>query len=229
MTTHPLDQATWLSVTGDHRHLAQFDPDERAAKYRKDVGLFGSLADPSAEGWMAAKAITRVGGIFGVFQADVAPPADGWQVLFHEQADQYVAGDMRSEEANEEIVELGADHVPAMVALTELAQPGPFKSGTIEMGRYFGIFHGDDLVAMAGQRFRPTGYIEVSAVCTHPGAQKQGYGGALTHHVVDQIRSEGREACLHTRVNNDNAKRLYEAMGFTLRRQVDVVAARKTE
>ncbi|MFT7598157.1 MAG: ribosomal protein S18 acetylase RimI-like enzyme [Acidimicrobiales bacterium] len=227
LNINPLDRAPWSSLTGDHQHLATFDASRRAAKYRKDVGLFGALDIPDAAGWDAAAAITRPGGIFGVFQADVELPTEGWEVLFHEQTDQLVAGKMRQSEAPAKIVPLGSSHVGAMVELTALAQPGPFKAGTIEMGGYFGIFHGNQLVAMAGQRFCPTGYTEVSAVCTHPNAQKQGYGGALTHHVVNHTRAAEREAMLHTRHNNTNARHLYETMGFEFRRQVDVVVARR--
>jgi ribosomal protein S18 acetylase RimI-like enzyme len=226
MSIDPLDRAPWSSLTVDHRHLAEFDPTGRAGRYRQDVGLFGALDVPDVGGWRAAEAITRPGGYFGVLQADVVPPPPGWEVVFQEPANQFVAGVLRPEEAEAEIVELGPEHAPAMVALTELTQPGPFKAGTIAMGRYFGIFHGDQLVAMAGQRFRPVGHVEVSAVCTHPDARCRGYGGALTSRVVAEIRAEGRQAILHTRHDNHGARRLYEAMGFEFRRQVDVVFAR---
>lgn len=233
MSVHPLDRVAWSSLIGPHRHLAIINESRTAAKYRKDVGLFGAMAVADQSGWAAAAELTRDGGIFGVFQADVEPPTDPkWEVLFSEPVDQFVAGTMRDQDLapladGAEIVPLGQDHVAAMVELTKLTEPGPFKSGTIEMGDYFGIFHGDKLVAMAGQRFRPEGHGEVSAVCTHPDGRRRGYGAALTRYNVDRIRSEGREAILHTRYNNDSARRLYEAMGFEFRRQVDVIVARK--
>lgn len=233
VSVNPLDRVAWSSLTGAHRHLATFNEAETAAKYRKDVGLFGAMAVADQSGWHAASELTRAGGIFGVFQGDVEPPTDPrWEVLFSEPVDQFVAETMRPDDAEPladgaEIVALGPQHVDAMVALTKLTEPGPFKSGTIEMGDYFGIFKGEQLVAMAGQRFRPEGYAEVSAVCTHPDGRKRGYGAALTRYNVDRIRAEGREAILHTRYNNDGARRLYEAMGFVFRRQVDVVVARK--
>ena len=59
-------------------------------------------------------------------------------------------------------------------------RPGPFRPRTIELGGYVGIFHDSKLVAMAGQRLRPPGYCEVSAVCTHPDARRRGY--ALDRH-----------------------------------------------
>lgn len=233
MSVNPLDRVAWSSLTGPHRHLAVFNTDETAAKYRKDVGLFGAMAVADQSGWAAAAELTRDGGIFGVFQADVEPPTDPkWEVLFSEPVDQFVAGTMRDDDLappadDATIVPLGLEHVDAMVALTKLTEPGPFKSGTIEMGDYFGIFHADQLVAMAGQRFRPEGYGEVSAVCTHPDGRRRGYGAVLTRYNVDRIRAEGREAILHTRYNNHGARRLYEAMGFEFRRQVDVIVARK--
>ncbi|MEM7323763.1 MAG: GNAT family N-acetyltransferase [Actinomycetota bacterium] len=233
MTVHPLDRVAWSSLIGDHRHLAVINDAETAAKYQKHIGLFGAMAVADQSGWRAAEDITRDGGIFGVFQADVEAPTDPrWEVLFQEPVDQFVAGPMRDRDAESladgaAIVPLGTAHVDAMVALTKLTEPGPFKEGTIEMGDYFGIFHDDRLVAMAGQRFRPEGYAEVSAVCTHPDGRRRGYGAALTRYNVDRIRAEGREAILHTRYNNDGARRLYEAMGFEFRRQVDVVVARR--
>ncbi|MEM7273173.1 MAG: GNAT family N-acetyltransferase [Actinomycetota bacterium] len=233
MATDPLDVVAWSSLTGDHRHLAVINAAGTAAKYRKDVGLFGAMAVPDQSGWQAAAELTRDGGIFGVFQADVEAPTDPqWEVLFSEPVDQFVAGTMRAIDAEPladgaEIVPLGEPHVEDMVALTKLTEPGPFKPGTISMGDYFGILHGGRLLAMAGQRFRPEGYIEVSAVCTHPDGRRRGYGAALTRYNVDRIRAEGREAILHTRWNNDGARRLYEAMGFRFRRKVDVVVARR--
>jgi ribosomal protein S18 acetylase RimI-like enzyme len=80
---------------------------------------------------------------------------------------------------------------------------------------------------MAGQRFRPDGFVEISAVCTDPDARQRGYAAALTRCNVDQIRAEGRQALLHTRFDNEAARRLYEAMGFVFRRQIAVVVARK--
>jgi len=51
-----------------------------------------------------------------------------------------------------DIVPLTEQHVPQMLALTKLTNPGPFAEQTINFGHYYGIFDGDKLVAMAGQR-----------------------------------------------------------------------------
>ena len=78
---------------------------------------------------------------------------------------------------------------------------------------------------MAGERFRLRGWTEISAVCTHPDVQRQGLGAALTLSIAHQIRARGDEAFLHLVETNETAKRLYESIGFTVRRKVDVVGA----
>ena len=72
--------------------------------------------------------------------------------------------------------------VPAMLALIDLTKPGPFRPRTIELGGYTGIFHDDELVAMAGQRMRPPGYTEISAVCAPTRAPGGMYASILTAH-----------------------------------------------
>jgi predicted GNAT family acetyltransferase len=87
----------------------------------------------------------------------------------------------------------------------------------MELGNFHGIFEGDRLMAMAGQRTRVPGFVEVSAVCTHPDARTRGYGGRAMREVMRDIFAEGRRPYLHALVDNP-AVRLYESLGFTQRR-----------
>ena len=135
-----------------------------------------------------------------------------------------VAGEL-TEVPETSIAPLGPGDVDEMLALTKLTEPGPFLSRTHELGRYVGVRHQGKLVAMAGERFQVTGWTEISAVCPHPDARRQGLGAALTLWMVRQIRERGDEAFLHLVEANEDARRLYEAIGFTLRRRVAVVAA----
>ncbi|MDJ0847230.1 MAG: GNAT family N-acetyltransferase [Myxococcota bacterium] len=123
------------------------------------------------------------------------------------------------------VVELGPADVPEMLELTQLTEPGPFLTRTIEMGRYLGARREGRLVAMAGERLRLPGWTEVSAVCTHPNAQRQGLGAALTLHAAEAIRERGDRVFLHVLEVNENAIRLYRALGFEVRRRVEAVAA----
>jgi ribosomal protein S18 acetylase RimI-like enzyme len=113
--------------------------------------------------------------------------------------------------------QLEAADAPAMVALAELTEPGPFRLRTIELGNFYGIFDGDRLVSMAGKRMHFPGFIEVSGVCTHPDFRGRGYAGALTQVIIDEIEQAGRTPFLHAWEGNP-AQYLYESLGFTLTR-----------
>jgi ribosomal protein S18 acetylase RimI-like enzyme len=78
---------------------------------------------------------------------------------------------------------------------------------------------------MAGERFRAPGFVEVSAVCTHPDARGEGLAAALTLDVAHSIRRGGDEAFLHVVEENESAIRLYRKLGFEVRRKVRVVFA----
>jgi GNAT superfamily N-acetyltransferase len=110
---------------------------------------------------------------------------------------------------------------PAMVALAELTEPGPFRLRTIELGNFYGIFRGERLVSMAGKRMHMPGFVEVSGVCTHPDARGHGYARALMQIVIDEIEQSGRTAFLHAWENNP-ATRLYKSLGFSLTRTFDL-------
>ncbi len=121
-------------------------------------------------------------------------------------------------EADLELVTLREQHVPSMLALTKMMNPGPFLSATIRFGNYKGIFDGSRLVAMAGQRLRPDPYAEVSAVCTHPDYFGKGYAKTLISDQVRDILGESGIPFLHVRAHNSIAIRLYQKLGFTTRR-----------
>ncbi|MFL6115759.1 MAG: GNAT family N-acetyltransferase, partial [Catenulispora sp.] len=102
----------------------------------------------------------------------------------------------------------------------EHAKPGPFLPRTIELGSYLGIRHDGRLVALAGERLRPPGWTEISAVCTHADFRGRGLATRLIRAVAHGIRERGETPFLHTGAENVNAIRLYEALGFRLRRTV---------
>ena len=121
---------------------------------------------------------------------------------------------------------LGVDDLDDMLALVALTGPGPFRPRTIELGGYIGIFHDSKLVAMAGQRLRPPGYCEVSAVCTHPDARRRGYASIVTARVTAAIADRGETPFLHVATTNTSGLAVYEQLGFTTRRIVSFGAYR---
>lgn len=116
-------------------------------------------------------------------------------------------------------VVLGPGDAEEMVALARATRPGPFESATHLTGRYLGVRREGRLVAMAGERLSPPGWVEVSAVCTHPDARGRGLASALVRAVVAGVRSRGRRAFLHVEGGNP-AVALYAGLGLAVRRDV---------
>ncbi len=105
-----------------------------------------------------------------------------------------------------------------MVALATATEPGPFRAGTIGMGRYFGLKTDDGrLMAMAGERMRLDGFVEVSAVCTWPEFRGRGLAKTLVSAVAAMIAAEGSVPFLHVKTENEGAIALYEKLGFRKR------------
>ena len=112
---------------------------------------------------------------------------------------------------------LAAADVPEMLALTQLAKPGPFFENTIDFGGYFGFFVDGRLVSMAGTRLAAGPYTEVSAVCTHPDFVGQGLAQRVLPHVLNYIQQQGQIPYLQLYPDNLPAYRLYQRLGFVER------------
>ncbi len=229
VTGHPLDRATWAALTGPHRHLAEVRG--AAARYRPEIAPFAALAggpettDPRA--WADLAALAGSGGLVVLSGAEPAAPA-GWELVGQDHGIQLdgsaVALDAPAPDPG--FVELGPADVPEMLDLVERTRPGPFRRGTHELGRYLGVRQAGALVAMAGERMRPPGWTEISAVCTDPAHRGRGLAGRLVRAMAAAVRERGDTPFLHVAVHNTNAERLYRAMGFTERRRVVFSALR---
>jgi ribosomal protein S18 acetylase RimI-like enzyme len=150
--------------------------------------------------------------------AELAP--DGWSRGWTIPGVQMVGTDRLVGVADDESVVLGPDDVPDMLALTDRTRPGPFAPETYLMGTYRGIRRGGRLVAMAGERLRPGGATEVSAVCTDEEVRGQGLASRLVLAVAHGIQARGQLPILHAATSNEGAIRLYRSLGFEVRRHV---------
>jgi ribosomal protein S18 acetylase RimI-like enzyme len=210
--THPLDDPVRASLTGPHAHLALRQG--AVLRYPPDMAPFLSVPrQPTAADW--ADAATLVGGGVGVL---VAPP-DDWELPYRGDGVQLVDDGVQAR-ADDEAVPLGPRDVPEMLDLIERTKPGPFAARTIELGTYLGIRRAGALVAMAGERMHPPGWTEVSAVCTDPDHRGEGLASRLVRAVVAVIRARGETPFLHAAADNTDAIRIYESLGFRLRRPV---------
>ena len=105
-----------------------------------------------------------------------------------------------------------------MLALATLTEPGPFRTNTHEFGGFIGVKQDGALIAMAGQRLRPMGHVEVSGVCTHPDHRGRGHAAALMAIVAQRIQARGDIPFLHSYAANAAANALYERLGYRVRR-----------
>lgn len=118
------------------------------------------------------------------------------------------------------VVPLSSANAPEMVALTDLAFPGFFRSRTCEMGSYYGIRSNGELIAMGGERITLDGYPEISGICTHPAHRGKGLAAGLIWHLARYHRREGLVSWLHVSAENHHAIDLYLRLGFTVARKV---------
>ncbi|WP_210588656.1 GNAT family N-acetyltransferase [Streptomyces sp. GESEQ-35] len=225
-TRHVLDHPALAALTGPHAHFAERRG--RVLRYPVDVTPWLALPDePDAADWADVAALAGPGTEIPLLGFRGRVP-DGWEVTFRIEGVQLVA-DGPAAAPDPEAVRLGPADVPEMLDLVARTRPGPFLPRTIELGTYLGIRRNGALVAMAGERLRPPGWTEISAVCTDPAVRGEGLATRLILAVAHGIRERGETPFLHTGAGNTGAIRLYESLGFRLRRTTAFLAARAPE
>lgn len=221
---HVLDNPVWAALAGPNGGFAETGPAGLAARYVEDASPFAALADPEdPRAWADLAALA--GPDAPVWVTGLLTPPEGWTTVATVAGVQLDGAAVRAEAAPE-AVRLGPADVPEMLELVELTRPGPFLTRTVELGTYLGIRDGGRLVAMAGERMRPPGWSEISAVCTHPDHRGRGLAARLVHAVAAAITARGDRPFLHAAADNTGAIALYESMGFTLRSRPDFLGLR---
>ncbi|MFF0833358.1 MULTISPECIES: GNAT family N-acetyltransferase [unclassified Streptomyces] len=223
---HVLDNPALASLTGPHAHFAERRG--RVLRYPLDVSPWLALPDdPDADDWADLAALAGPGAEVPL-SGYIGEVPDGWEVTFRTEGVQLV-DDGLAAAPDPEAVRLGPRDVPEMLDLVRRTRPGPFLARTVELGTYLGIRREGALVAMAGERLRPPGWTEISAVCTDPAHRGEGLAGRLIGAVAHGVRERGETPFLHASARNTDALRLYEALGFRLRRGTAFLAARVPE
>jgi ribosomal protein S18 acetylase RimI-like enzyme len=221
-----LDNPAWASLTGHHAHLAERHG--LAARYLPDVSPFVAVArPPGVQVWHDLHALLGPAAVAVVTAPAIDVPA-GWTAVEKGEGVQLVDTSLVAA-PDGEAVRLGAGDVPEMLDLVARTQPGPFLPRTIELGTYLGIRRDGRLVAMAGERLHPPGWTEISAICTDPEHRGRGLATRLVRAVAHGIRERGEQPFLHSAATNVSAIRLYESIGFTLRRRTTFAAVRTPE
>src|SRR5690242_12803257 len=149
-----LDRPVWASLTTHHVPLSEGNA--WARRFMRDVNLFASACDDSPAALAALVDLVKPEDSIFILQVPhIVIPAAGFAVAKAAKGVQMVATrSLKSEATFEEMVTLGDEDAPEMLALAELTEPGPFLRRTHAMGNFLGIRIGGRLAAMAGERMR---------------------------------------------------------------------------
>ena len=220
---HPLDHPVWHALTT--RQAALAEGGALARRYPSDIAPFADMpdmSDMSAQNFAALGALMSPADYVVLFTPDpVTAPAE-FKTLLAKTAEQMTGMPAETSGGTAGIVTLGADDVPAMMELTKLTNPGPFAARTHELGTFLGVRADGRLVAMAGERMKPAGYTEITAVCVHPDYRGRRYAQILLGAVARQISARGEIPFLHVFSDNDSAIALYRRQGMEIRRRLYV-------
>ncbi len=208
-----LDNPIWNALTTEQAGFAERDGD--AARFPPEVTALAGLRSPEAAG--ALVRLLRAGEVTGLLVEQGFDLPDALARIDEAPALQMVH-DGSVPDMPDGLEELGPADAASMLALAEATRPGPFGMRTGELGVFLGIRDGGRVIAMAGQRMRLPGLVEVSGVCTDPAHLGRGYGARLLAAQVALIRGGGHGVFLHVKADNQRAIALYQRHGFRGRR-----------
>jgi ribosomal protein S18 acetylase RimI-like enzyme len=210
---NPLDNPVWHALVGPHAHIAIGRGSAR--QYPRDMAPFSAIADaaPAAYADLAADLPEPVEA--RLFLPAEEPTPAGWQTVSVRPIIQMVTDAVVEANAGlrEELVDWGADDTNEMRFLAGVAKPGPFEMRTNFLGNYVGYRDRGRLLAMGGERFRPPGFVELSAICAHPAARGRGLGAAITTRLALMALARSEMPFLHVFPDNPAAA-LYKRLGF---------------
>jgi GNAT superfamily N-acetyltransferase len=217
MKLNKLDNPVWHSLNESHKDFALEFEDFKF--YRPEVCAFGGFIEKQT----SERALDQYAALTDSFYVVGEQPEFGNKLVIIKNL---VCLQMLLEkpvvmEVTEEIVELrSTKQQTELFNLVNLVQPGYFKAKSSELGQYFGIYKNRELVAVTGERMKMHEFTEVSAVVTHPAHTGKGYAKQLIKHTCEKIFKEHKTPYLHVAETNIGAIKLYEKLGFTIRRKI---------
>jgi len=224
---HPLDRPVWSALNSGWAGLS-----ERAGtalRLDRDYGPFAAAEDGSTEGLSGLLPLITPGE--ETWLVEITPPTLPAPIVKLSEAAcvQMIAPSIESRPPGFDIVPLSEPDAAEMRALALLTKPGPFRRKTHRLGRFVGVREQGRLIAMAGERMRLDGFVEVSGVCTHPDHRGRGYAGGLMRQVAARILAEGDTPFLHAYAANTGAIALYETLGFRVRTEIVLTEVKRAD
>jgi ribosomal protein S18 acetylase RimI-like enzyme len=220
-----LDNPFWSSLRSRHRGLALGVGG--VARYPPQFAPFFGVAGAGVDAAAGLAALVAPGESVLLLGVAPQPVPDGCHLEAFEDLAQMTCTQRIPVIDGPDIVELSAAHRADVLALIALVYPHYFRERTMELGRYFGIYQGDRLAAMIGERLGSDAHQEMSAICTHPDFNGRGYARRLTAFLGNDTLDRGRTPFLHVSHENVRAKRLYEQLGYRLRRDIPFWSLRR--
>jgi len=214
-----LKNPVWYSLKETHKiSLIKYDG---VQFYQPNTCSFGAFFDANK----TANALTEYSKIaekFFLVSEKETPTVNQDNVVLEKKINgcQMVLENLIEVEITEEIVSLTQAHIDEVYNLIWLVMPGFYQREGFNMGKFFGIFKDNKLVAITGQRMQTDDFIEISSVVTHPDYTRKGFAKQLIYHATKEILKEKKLPILHTNKGNA-AIPLYEKLGFKLTRDMN--------
>ena len=224
---HALDNPIWHALIGPHVSLAIGGG--LARHYPHDIVPLSAVA-AATDAASADLAIDLPSGREARLLRPTNEPAPaGWETVRARPIIQMLAGELVTPHfgLRDDLTLLGADDAKDMLALAEVAKPGPFGPRAYLLGRYVGFRDGGRLLAMGGERCRLPGLVELSGISVHPDARGKGLGTAITLHLARRALARGETPFLHVFPDNPAAA-LYRRLGFRERTRLWAISRRVT-
>ena len=215
-TQRSLDRPIWAALTTRQAHLCQGD--RLARRYHPDVAPFAAVEYETPAAYEALHAVLLPHEQVALLSSDPVAPIEALRAERMGVIHQMVAS--RHEvigTGDQDVIRLSNADAKDMLDLAQKTKPGPFGKRTHEMGNYIGIRDRGRLVAMAGERMRLDGHVEISAVCVDDDWRGRGLAGRLVTLLCGEIEQRGETPFLHVFSDNQSAITLYERLGFELR------------
>jgi ribosomal protein S18 acetylase RimI-like enzyme len=216
---HVLDNPAWNALISGNKQLSEGN--EQVRYFHKDISPFAGLKEVSTNNFhLLHEQVPHNGPVIIITPQQIDIPSQWKQLQCIKGLQMICTHPAEPVDKVEQPVPLTNEHVPQMLELTKLTNPGPFASRTIDFGHYRGIFDNDRLIAMAGQRLHVFEYAEISAVCTHPNFLGRGYARQLLLYHLHRIIAALGVPFLHVRNDNERAIKLYKSLGFFTRQEI---------
>jgi len=207
-----LPNIIWHTLSGPHAHLSSGTP--HARRYSTGFSSLVAFADKDHPDFDALLPYCEEGEHFYV-DGWSGPAPQGWQIDADKAMYKMVwHGELPAEDAAPLARRLGPQDAQQAFDLAALTKPGPFGLRTIELGEYFGLFDGERLMAMAGERLQAGTLREISGVCTHPDYRGRGLTHQLMLKLLQRQQARGQTSFLHVMTDNHVAHEMYLRMGF---------------